>query len=141
VSLVADIADAVTAEINGATLGAFTAARVYRPQFTLEQLAALTVTVVPGPIERERLARGSNVQKTYTVGVSVQQKVEDETNASIDPLVALAEQIADVIGPGEIGATGAQWVRTDHEPLYDPDHMRDHQVFTNVVLFTFQTFT
>jgi hypothetical protein len=138
---IAPIADAVTTALNAAPPGTFsktfTAKRIYRPEFKREELGTLHVTVIPGPVTRNQIARRL-LEKTYVVGVLVQQAVTGEQNEDIDPLTGLCEEIADFIGPGEIGTTGAAWTATEHDPIYDPDHMKDFRVFTNVVSFTFK---
>jgi hypothetical protein len=139
-SKIIDITEAVKDRLNAAPGGTFvlpfTAVRVYRPSDKLEALENLSVQVIPGPYERERISRGS-VQKTHSVAVLVQRRVESETNADIDPLTELCEQIADYIGPGEIGATGASWTGTEHSPLYDEENMQNLKVFSNAVQFAF----
>lgn len=139
-SPIATIADAVATALNGAGTFAlpFSAVRIYRPEFNLEDMGTLHVTVIPGNVVRRQIARRL-VERLYSVGVLVQRKVTAETNEEIDPLIEVADQIAEYIGPGELANSGgAEWVETEHEPIYDPDHMKEMKLFTNPVIFTFR---
>lgn len=139
-SVIAGIAQDVLEVLTEAPAGTFplpfAAARTYQPHVKVADLADARVTVFPGPHERERVSRGA-VQRTYTVAVLVQRRVTAETNEQIDPLMELCERIADFVGPGFVGESGPAWVATELDPIYDPEHMKEHMVFTNTVLFRF----
>jgi hypothetical protein len=155
----AAIADAVAAALNTAPAGTFVqpvtaAARKYLPAAELEALVDLTVTVVPmGPEERSIASRGKT-WKDLTVQVGVQKRLtqacapdDPAGNPELDELALLTEQIAAYFEPdyqaspprdGTLGSTGAVWVKSACDPLYDVEHLLTKRVFTGVVHLTFR---
>jgi hypothetical protein len=155
----AAIADAVAAALTGAPGGTFVepvtvAVRKYLPAAELEDLANLTVTVVPmGPEERSIASRGKT-WRDFTVQVGVQRRLtqacapdDPAGNPELDELALLTEQIAGYFEPdygaspprdGSLGTTAAVWVKTACDPLYDVDHLLSKRVFTGVVHLTFR---
>ena len=93
--LITQIADAVVAELNAATFSQpVTATRAYVPRFELPELKTLTVTVVPSSASVTAAAHGA-AQQDVAIDIAVQQKLDSEQNAALDPLLALAEEIAE----------------------------------------------
>lgn len=143
-ALTIDIADAVTDAINAGSFSqAVTAVRAYRPTYELEQLAALTTTVVPKGVTVTTAGRNRN-QFDVTVDVAIQQGGIDPDDAStLDPLMELVTEIGDHfrLKPLTVpGIAGVHWVRSEHEPIFAPDHLREHRVFTGVLSLTFRAF-
>ncbi len=146
-SLPIDIADALVTALNAAPVPpatgfspAFTAVRAYRPQFDLEELKTLRVSVVPKAIEITSLGRRSN-QHDVSVDVAVQQKVDLTDSATLDALMLLVQQIADFLRLRRIDlgdGSSAVWVKTENTPIYSPDQLETKQVFTSVLTFTFR---
>ena len=134
-----DIADAVVAELNGASFSKpFEAVRRYRPQFDLSEMQALHVSVVPKAVSQEIQSR-SRTSGDYQVDVGVQQKFASE--ADLDPLMTLVEEIADHFRFKRLtlpGGNEAVWVRTENDPVYVPEHMDELRQFTSVLTFTFR---
>jgi len=138
-AVITDIADAVVTELNGHAFGQpFTAARHYRPLFDLAEMAALHVTVVPKGITVERADRSRN-QEDVQLDVAVQKKFEKGDNAELDPLVGLVEEIAAHFRAGRLAAyPEAVCVKTEHAPIYAPEHMDELRKFTSVLTLTFR---
>jgi hypothetical protein len=138
-ALIVDIADAVVAELNAGTFSqSFTAQRLYRPEFDLREMAALHVTVVPRGVETLTVSR-SSVQYDVSVDVAVQQKLSGESNAEIDPLMNLVEEIATFFRLRRLSAyPNASWLRTENEPVYSPGHLEELRQFTSVLNLTFR---
>jgi hypothetical protein len=85
----------VTAQINAAEFDfEFVAERMYVPNFDLEDMKELRVTVVPRDVELFPHDRAHN-KYHCRVDVAVQKKFSKGTNEEIDPLVDLVERIAD----------------------------------------------
>lgn len=145
-ALTIDIADALVAEMNaeaakpsGGVLGTqFVAARHYRPQFDLADLKALRVSVVPKGIAIASLGRASN-QHDVAVDVAVQKKVDPASVAELDGLMLLVERIADFFRLRRLSALpAAAWIKTENAPVYAPEHLEQHRVFTSVLTLTYR---
>jgi hypothetical protein len=138
-SVIVGIADAVTEALNGATLSQpVTAQRSYLPRFELPEMAQLKVTVVPSAVEITTAGRNRATER-YRIDIGVQKKLASEDVAEVDALSGLAQEIADHFRFKRLaGYPSAVWVRTEHEPLYDPAHMEQMRQFTAVIRLTYQ---
>jgi len=145
--VIIQIADAVVAQLNssGSPLAPAegdplaVAARAYAPVFDLGEMADLHVTVVPKAATAERLDRASR-QFDYSIDVAVQKKLGDASNAEIDALMLLVEQITDHFnGNRPAQFAGAVCLRVENDPIYSPDHMRELRQFTSVLTLVFRT--
>ena len=138
--VITDIADAVTAELNGldpqTPLGAVRSTKA--PEFELADMKTLRVTVVPRGWDIQTATRAA-AQCDYQIDVGVQQKCETCDNAELDALLALVERIADHFRGQRLTAMpNAVWVKTENTPLYSPEHMKDLRQFTSVLTLTFR---
>ena len=133
------LVDAVVAALNGGTFSMpFTAERHYQPLFDLAEMKDLHVSVVPRGIGVEQIARDKGAFD-YRVDVAVQKKFAKGDAAELDPLVALAEEIAESFrGKRLPGMPGAAWVKTEHSPVYAQEHMQELRQFTSVMTLTFR---
>ena len=133
-SQIVDIADAVVEELNGESFSqAFTAVRAYVPRYEVKDLKDLTVTVIPGPLAIEGATRGSE-KYDYTIMVGIQKKVDDDTPASVDPLMDLVEEIADFLtGRRLTSVPAARWEGTGNDEPFIPEMMDQLRVFTSFV--------
>ena len=137
-AVIVEIAEAVTATLNAATLSqTFVAERAYVPVHELPDLVDLAVTVVPTSIGVTPLTRHSDDHE-YAIDIGVQKRcTPDPTEA--DPLMLLVEEIVDLFrGKALTGYTAAKCVRVANEPIYFPAHMDNERVFTSVVTLTFR---
>ena len=133
-----DVADAVVADLNAATLSQpVTAARTYLPQFDLKEMTTLHVTVVP-KAEGIAVASRASTQHDYSVDVGVQKKLAAGNNAEIDPLMLLAQEIADYFRFRPLVGRPERWVRTEVKAPYSPEHLDQLRQFTSVVTLTFR---
>ena len=137
--LITQVAEAVIAELNGATLSQpFTAVRSYLPRSKLAELKTLKVTVVPSGLSVVTASRGQT-QQDVAIDVAVQQKLTGEENADLDPLLALAEEIAAHFRGKRLSSfSNAIWVKTEFKTIYAPDHIDQLRTFTSVVTLTFR---
>jgi hypothetical protein len=137
--LITQVADAVVADLNAASFSQpFTATRAYVARFELPDLKTLTVTVVPSSASVTAAARGP-AQQDVAIDVAVQQKLADEQNATLDPLLVLAEEIAEHFRGRRLSTfPDAVWSRTEFTALYAPEHLEQLRTFTSVVTLTFR---
>lgn len=133
------VAQAVTDELNGATFSLpFTAERRYAPQYELADMDSLHVTVVPRGLTVAMAGRSAG-QFDCAVDVAVQKRFSSDEPSEIDPLMDLAEEIAEFFRGRRLAALpDAAWIRTEHQPIYAPEHMRELRQFTSVITMTFK---
>ena len=137
--LITQVANAVVSELNAATFSQpFTATRAYVPRCELPDLKTLTVTVVPSSASVTAAGRGP-AQHDVAIDIAVQQKIDSEQNAALDPLLALAEEIAEHFRAKRLSTfMDALWSRTEFTALYAPEHLEQLRTFTSVVTLTFR---
>ena len=138
------IADAVVETLNGATLSQpFTACRYYLPEFDAKEMDALHVSVVPAELDEE-MADRSRDKAEYKIHVAVQKRVMKQDppgldTAAIDGLMRLVEEIDDLFRHKPLsGYPEAHWTKTKNKPIYDPKHLKEHNQFTSLLVFTFR---
>ena len=137
--VIAEIADAVVAELNAHTFSLqFTANRHYQPRYELAELKMLQVTVIPSGLTTQLLGRGQS-QREVAIDIAVQQKLDQENNATLDPLMALAEEIAEHFrGRRLTNSPHAIWSKTEHRAIYATEHLQQYRQFTSVMTLTFR---
>jgi len=137
-SVIADIADAVVAELNapgepGFSMP-FTAERLYRPDFELSDMKNLHVSVVPRSLEMTTAGRALS-QHDVQIDLAVQKKLGAADNAEIDALMGLVEELAEFLRTTrQFG--DAVWVRTENSPVYSQEHLGELRQFTSVLTAT-----
>jgi hypothetical protein len=138
-STVLNVADAVVAQLNTATLSQpVVAERLYVPNFDLQDMQDLRVTVVPRELHVRGLDRGRNSYEAE-IDLAVQKKFKKGDAAEIDPLVALVEEIADLFRLKRLASfPGAIWSRTDHQVLYSQEHWDQLRQFTSLLTLSFR---
>jgi len=137
-SIATDIADAVAAELNSGSFSqSFTAARLVLPRFELKDLAELKVSVVPKSLDMTGATRAAS-QYAVSVDVGIQKRVHDmETETA--QLGDLVDEIADFLRKRPLSETPfAAWATTQNDPVYDPQHLDQHRVFTSVLSVTYK---
>ena len=73
------------------------------------------------------------------IDIAVQQKLDSEQNTTLDPLLALAEEIAEHFrGKRLAGFTDAVWNKTEFTAMYASEHLEQLRTFTSVVTLTFR---
>lgn len=141
-SLVINIADAVTAELNAAPAGTFdpaiAAVRRVLPEFELADLAELKVSVVPKSVAITGSTRATS-QYEIAVDIGVQKKLGKDLDAEVAALSTLMDQIADYLRRRPLTAAPfAAWVGIANEPVYAPEHLAEQRVFTSVLTVTYR---
>ena len=133
------IAESVNAQLNSAELSRpFVAERLYVPNFDLEEMQELRVSVVPRDMQivgHDRATSKYNVR----IDVAVQQKFEHGSNDEIDPLVALVEEIADLFRLKRLDSMPeARCTQVEHPVIYSAEHWEQLRQFTRLLTLTFQ---
>jgi DNA-binding XRE family transcriptional regulator len=137
--LITQVAEAVAAELSAATFSQpIAVARAYLPRVELADLKTLRVTVVPSGIIVATASRGQT-QRDVAIDVAVQKKLGQEQNEALDPLLALAEEIAEHFRGKRLDSfPDAAWVKTEFKPIYAPEHIEQLRTFTSVLTLTFR---
>lgn len=136
---VLQVADSVTAQLNAAEFDfEFIAERMYVPNFDLEDMKELRVTVVPRDVELFPHDRAHN-KYHCRVDVAVQKKFSKGTNEEIDPLVDLVEKIADEFRLKRLDSfQAARCIKAAHAVLYSSEHWEQLRQFTSLLTLTFE---
>lgn len=154
VSVAAQIADEVVTLINAASTAnafaplTFTAKRRWAVLNSKEQLATLTVSVVPEPPKSQPASR-SYWQHDYIIDIGVQQAIpaaSTDDPAFVDPLALLLDSILgycqgdDSTGKSRrvLPTTQAGLISHEYKALADPDMLRQEGVYTGVVALTYR---
>jgi hypothetical protein len=137
VASVIEIADAIVAVLNGATLSrAFTARRAYMPVRGLEDYLSLKVTVVPSSLSVQPFDLDTLRVFEWDFGVWIQQQASGDP-AAIDPLMALSEGIIDLFSNWQVGASPhLRIVALGVGQSPDADRLLTDGLFTTVVTLT-----
>ena len=137
--ILTDIAQAVTDALGTLAYGEpVIIERSYLPRFELADMSQLRITVVPAAIEVASASRAQAVER-YRIDIGVQKKLTADDLQAIDTLIQITQQIADLFRFRRLPSlASAVWVKTEHEPLYDPQHMEELRQFTAVIRLTFQ---
>lgn len=138
-SVETDVADSIVAELNAASLRLpLTAQRHYVPSFELKDMNELRVSVVPKGVVITKSDRNHNYHDVQ-IDVAVQKKFSSGSLAEIDPLLDLVEEVADFFCLRRLASyPAAHWIRTEHSPLYSPEHWDELRQFTSILTFTFR---
>lgn len=140
------IASALVVMLNAHTFSkSFTAARGWLPEFTLEELETLKVTVVPRTVDVTRAARHL-IEEDFIVDIGIQKRLEGDpakspSIAEVDPWADLTEEILRFcFDPANaIVLTGIDRVI----PIsiardYIPEHLSDKRTFSAVIAVTYR---
>ena len=125
---VIQLAEAVAAE-----LAEYGAEVRLAPEFTPSDLKEMKVVVVPVGVAHSLLSRAHREDALQVqVGV-LKRTTEDE----VVDLVSFVEGLA-VGFLGKVLGGCARCTKTEHVPLYVPEHLRERRQFTGVVELTFK---
>ncbi len=140
-SLITDIADAVTAEINGGAFLPVQAQRRVLPEFDLAELTQMKVCVVPKSLRITGATRAAS-QYEIAIDIGLQQKLtpgDTDVDAQVATLGIMVDEIVDHLRQRPlVGAPYATWVSIENEPVYAPDHLAEQRVFTSVLTVTYR---
>lgn len=113
--------------------------RRYVPDYDAVELARLHVSVVPGAITTQKTARGSDLFEHQVAVVLAKQT--DGTNADLDALANLAEEILDAIRSEALATPTmpplCRYISAEMETTLDRDAMTDRRVFLAQLVVTY----
>ncbi|MGE0606561.1 MAG: hypothetical protein AB7O62_05480 [Pirellulales bacterium] len=134
---IVEIADAVVADLNAATLSQpLSAQRLYVPSFCAQDLAELKVVVVPRAEDGSTASR-SATQHEYTIDVGLLKRVPNATPAEVDPLMLLTQEIGDYFRFRSPAGRTERWLRTEVRVPFSPEHMEQQRQFLAVLSIIF----
>lgn len=136
-SVIVQLADAVTASLNAGTFSLeFTAQRLHQPSFDLADLATLRVSVVP----RSQMITNAARLSSYfdcAIDIGVQKKIADD--AEVDALLDLVEEIADHLRHKRLDDyPDAAWLSIEHDPVVASEHLDQNRQLTSILTATFR---
>jgi hypothetical protein len=135
----ANIADAVTTMISGASLGAdFTAIRTYSPVYDPTTDTGIKVFVVPISLTMADMTRNTN-ELTYTVMIGIYNSINyDEYNsldkAEIDSMLSFSANVCSIfLNNNKVANPDAFLIDITNDPAFDPQSLDQHNVFATVI--------
>jgi hypothetical protein len=131
---------AVADELEAATFSLeITVSREYVPRRELASLTSDVLAIVaPGTVLISNLDRGRIVRDAI-VQVGLQCAVADLTAETVDPLVDLAEEVADYFRALKLDSMpAARWWSAEHTQLYLPEHADQFLAFTSIISLTYK---
>jgi hypothetical protein len=133
-SIATDVADAVVAELNGHTFEpTFEAKRKAIPEFDLDQLRELRVTIIPRSLGKKAASR-TETRHTVAVDIGIQKKILSDLDTEVAELGELVDAISDYLCRRKLpDAPWASWHSDENEPIYAVEHLINHRVFTSVL--------
>ncbi len=123
------IARAVTGELRK-----YNAELLYFPEFSLRDLDAMRIVVVPAGIEYRDSCRGTH-EELLKVQIGILKRCGED---GLDAMLQFAEELGR--GFFHSVAAGAVCTAVSFNPLYSPDHLRERGQFTSVIELTFKGF-
>jgi len=131
-----DLADLLVTHINGGSYSdSFTAERAIVPEYSLKDIADLTVCVLPVGMSIETIRRGNDAN-VLNIDVLVLKKLDCSTTATrdseIDDMMVIMEELADRIRVYTPAASGSL-MSSEFMPIYDPEYLETYNGFFGVI--------
>ncbi len=140
-AVLTDIADAVVAELEGATLSQTpTVERVFVPSYDRAKVSGLRIYVVATGQAISDFTRGSD-EFDYTVRLGIYKPVTlAAMTTECDAMVAFVEEVIDLFRSNDrlTSYADAALVGISNEPAYDPAQLDQHHVFVSLVTLTYR---
>jgi hypothetical protein len=142
-SIDVEVADALAAGISAKAwagpYGTVTARRLFVPDYTMEDLTTLKVSVVPGTIEIMNAVRGADM---FDLDIHVVIAKHLDEDAEADDLVDLRTQIVDAIRSGTVPTPGmpdgVKWLSIAYGQTFDRDSLTEKRTFTADIAVTYK---
>lgn len=137
------VARAAAQTISDAPDGTFTCGRLVAtwrvlPDAEAAKMAEVAVVVVPRSVETVTADRGGR-HDDVTLTIGVQQRVGRDMDTDVGRLVETTQEIADYLWRRDLsGLPSAKWVRSRIEPIYSPEHLAEHRVYTGVLVVVYR---
>ncbi|MDO5567116.1 MAG: hypothetical protein Q4G59_10710 [Planctomycetia bacterium] len=139
-SLISDYADAVVAELNRNDEWSipFEARRVTVPRKDLKELDHLVVSVIPSSLHLSNTTRALTKME-IEIDIGVQKHLGADELAEVAALGTLVDEIMFYMKGRLLTAKPyAQWLETENNPIYIPEHIAQKRVFTSVITLKYQ---
>ena len=132
------IADELVAALAGATFSQSISPSLTRlADRSLPDLATLSIAVVRQSVTLLPGDR-AGAMANYRLNVVIEKKIDRQATeaTAIDPLEDLAEEILDFIQGTALTTVDAP-IACEHDPIYDPDALRERHTFASVISPTY----
>ena len=143
-SLLTDVANAVTAQLNAATLSQeFTAVRLWNNRRQLKDLSTLRIDVVPSQpsVQSEPISRDT-FQNDVSIDIAVRKSANIADVAELDTLANLVEEISELFQQNTLtDLPDATLQSTEHIAIADAEYQHTKRVFFSVLTLTFRIHT
>lgn len=137
-ALVVDIAQALVTAINAASWSqSVTAVLGYMPQRKLQDFDELRVTVVPATHAQE-LSTRNKTDDTFEVDIGIQKQIDITDPTEVTTLLDLVDEINESTAIKYAKMAGCSWIGSTNEPIYDPTHLLEQQLFTSVLRLSYR---
>ena len=138
-----DVCDALVTALAGQAWSVpFSAARKYRPEFTLEQLETVQAAVCAERVSKLRVARNT-WQEDAVVTVGLQKRVSavgDQAEVDCDEMVQVWEEVCEFLQGNDLTLVpGAKLVAMDVVHA-DRQHLNENHVWTGTATLTYRGF-
>ena len=135
-----DIAEEVLAALNAAGLG-FVARREYQPPVDKPAQPSYDVIIQPESLAEEGvLDRCRKTEETIAMMVDVFRTITATdagyNRAEIDAALDVCESIRDTLRRDK--TVSAPWLAASQTPLYDPEELRENQVFHSSIVVRYR---
>lgn len=135
-SVLTDIADDLVTHLGTLSLSqTFTASRVFLPDFEREQLTGYEVTVYPASESRGVITRAA-IEHVYELNVVVRAPVNPASNPDISAALYFVEQL--VTGIKGQAASGASWLTSENDPVFDLESLQQRHEFLSVITIQYK---
>ncbi|MFI4860256.1 MAG: hypothetical protein ACIAXF_06195 [Phycisphaerales bacterium JB063] len=136
-----ELAQLVTDHLAAQTFSeVVTVSRAYRPRVDRAAMEGTVITVVPRSAE-DTLSSRAIVARDIEIDVAVQARLtgqpHSERDADIDQLMFLVSEVGNALRGVQQGPT--QWKAQRNDPIYAPEHLDQHEVFTSLITVTYRT--
>lgn len=136
------LTDSLAARLSAATYTAtystLSAEKAYMPNYDLEDMDTLKVSVIPREVIISTTSRGAE-QHDYTLSV-VLAKRTGGTTAEIDNLLELVENIVDHLRSDDLPTVSeypwpseATWFGVGLDPVWSQEHLEERRVFFTAI--------
>jgi hypothetical protein len=136
-----ELAQLVTDHLAAQTFShAASVSRAYRPRVDRAAMEGTVITVVPRSAE-DTMSSRATVTRDIEIDVAVQARLtgqpHETRDAEIDALMLLVSEVGDTLRG--LNLPSAQWRLQRNDPIYAPEHLDQHEVFTSLITVTYRT--
>jgi hypothetical protein len=140
--MISQLAKSLAARLSAATYTTdyptISVQQAYLPQYDLEQMTTLKVSVVPREVSVAMTGRGAE-QHDYTLAIVIAKRTDGST-AQVDALLSLVEKITDLLRSDAMPqVSSAPWPSQCHwwavslDPVWSQDHLEERRVFFTAI--------